>query len=96
MPSEFPYTWRATERINMNPMITKEVKKLWQNKYASVRDYEVAACLKSNSDLQIKYKGKTITVPVDRLKYYKPGDRVFASKFGKPYKLIDIPFIQED
>jgi len=80
----------------MTNMITKEVKKLWKNKYASVRDYEVAACLKSESDLHIKYKGKTVVIPVGRLKYYQPGDKVFASKFGKPYKLIDIPFEQED
>lgn len=73
-------------------MITKTVKKLWQGKYASVRDYEVAACLKSDSDMEIKYKDKSVVIPLDRLKLYKPNDRVFESKFGKPYKLIDIPF----
>jgi len=73
-------------------MITKTVKKLWQGKYASVRDYEVAACLKSDSDMEIKYKNKSVVIPLDRLKLYKPNDRIFESKFGKPYKLIDIPF----
>jgi len=73
-------------------MITKTVKKLWQGKYASVRDYEVAACLKSDSDIEIKYKDKSVVIPLDRLKLYKPNDRIFESKFGKPYKLIDIPF----
>jgi len=73
-------------------MITKTVKKLWQGKYASVRDYEVAACLKSNSDMEIKYKDKSVVIPLNRLKLYKPNDRIFESKFGKPYKLIDIPF----
>jgi len=73
-------------------MITKTVKKLWQGKYASVRDYEVAACIKSDSNMEIKYKNKSIVVPLDRLKLYKPNDRIFESKFGKPYKLIDIPF----
>jgi hypothetical protein len=73
-------------------MITKTVKKLWQGKYASVRDYEVAACLKSDSDMEIKYKDKSVVIPLDRLKLYKPNDRIFESKFGKPYKLIDIPF----
>lgn len=73
-------------------MITKTVKKLWQGKYASVRDYEVAACIKSDSNMEIKYKNKSIVVPLDRLKLYKPNNRIFESKFGKPYKLIDIPF----
>lgn len=73
-------------------MITKTVKKLWQGKYASVRDYEVAACIKSDSNMEIKYKNKSIVIPLDRLKLYKPNDRIFESKFGKPYKLIDIPF----
>lgn len=73
-------------------MITKTVKKLWQGKYASVRDYEVAACIKSDSNMEIKYKDKSVVIPLDRLKLYKPNDRIFESKFGKPYKLIDIPF----
>lgn len=73
-------------------MITKVVKKLWQGKYASVRDYEVAACIKSDSDMQIKYKNKSVVVPIGRLKLYKPNSKVFESKFGKPYQLIDIPF----
>lgn len=73
-------------------MITKVVKKLWQGKYASVRDYEVAACIKSDSDMEIKYKNKSIVVPIGRLKLYKPNSKVFESKFGKPYQLIDIPF----
>lgn len=73
-------------------MITKTVKKLWQGKYASVRDYEVAACIKSDSNMEIKYKNKSIVIPLDRLKLYKPNNRIFESKFGKPYKLIDIPF----
>lgn len=73
-------------------MITKTVKKLWQGKYASVRDYEVAACIKSDSNMEIKYKDKSVVVPLERLKLYKPNDRIFESKFGKPYKLIDIPF----
>jgi hypothetical protein len=73
-------------------MITKTVKKLWQGKYASVRDYEVAACIKSDSNMEIKYKDKSVVIPLERLKLYKPNDRIFESKFGKPYKLIDIPF----
>lgn len=73
-------------------MITKVVKKLWQGKYASVRDYEVAACIKSDSDMEIKYKNKSVVVPIGRLKLYKPNSKVFESKFGKPYQLIDIPF----
>lgn len=73
-------------------MITKTVKKLWQGKYASVRDYEVDACIKSDSDMEIKYKDKSVIIPIGRLKYYKPNSKVFESKFGKPYRLIDIPF----
>ena len=73
-------------------MITKTVKKLWQGKYASVRDYEVAACIKSDSNMEIKYKDKSVVIPLERLKLYKPNDRIFESKFGKPYKLIDILF----
>jgi len=76
-------------------MITKTVKKLWQGKYASVRDYEVAACLKSECDMEIKYKDKSVVIPLGRLKLYKPNDKIFESKFGKPYKLIDIPFEKE-
>lgn len=72
-------------------MLIKYVKKLWQGKYASVRDYEVAAALKENG-MEIRYGDNVMVLTTDDLKLYKPGDRTFASKFGKPYKLVDIPF----
>jgi len=72
-------------------MLVKVVKKLWQGKYASIRDYEQKAAIKEGG-IEIKFNNKTVILNADQLKLYKPQDRVFESKFGKPYKLVDIPF----
>lgn len=72
-------------------MFDKEVTKLWQNKYVSVRDYEIEKAKKLGG-IRITHKGKTIELSAEELNNYKAGNKLFPSKFGKPYKLVDIPF----
>lgn len=72
-------------------MLIKVVKKLWQGKYASIRDYEHKAAIKEGG-IEIRYKDNVMTLDANQLQLYKPQDRVFESKFGKPYRLVDVPF----
>ena len=41
-------------------MLVKVVKKLWQGKYASIRDYEQKAAIKEGG-IEIKFNNKTVT-----------------------------------
>lgn len=70
-----------------------EVKKLF-NGFASVRDYIIAAAVKERKDLIIQYKGKTMRVPLERLKSkWQLHGRKFKSKFNDSYyTLYDFKF----
>ncbi len=70
-----------------------EVRKLF-NGFASVRDYIIAKAVKERRDLTIHYKGKTMRVPLDRLKSkWQMHSRQFKSKFNdKSYTLYDFRF----
>ena len=69
-------------------MFAKVVKKLWQGKYCSIRDYELEKAIK-NGGLSLHFNGKIMTIYVDELLKLQP--------VGKPiykgtYRLVDIKF----
>ncbi len=67
----------------------KEVKKLWQGKYVSLRDYEVYKCQKLGQDMIVKYNGKTMTIPNQDLDKGIVNNKPIQSKFKGKYFLID-------
>lgn len=76
-------------------MLLKTVKKLWQGKYASIRDYEHRAAIKEGG-IELRYNDNVMTMTATELLKYKPGNKEFPSKFGKPYKLVDLPFVPRE
>tara|TARA_R100000773_G_scaffold44669_1_gene47242 strand:+ start:15810 stop:16109 length:300 start_codon:yes stop_codon:yes gene_type:complete len=75
-------------------MINKTVTKLWQGKYTSVRDYEIAKAIRKGG-LIIYYKDKHMTIDVDELKKLKATGKVIQSKYKGSYRLVDILFKPE-
>ena len=75
-------------------MIAKTVTKLWQNKFVSVRDYEVQKAIRDGG-MVLTHNGDTITLTVDELKNLKPSPQLIKSKFKGVYRLVDIPFKKE-
>tara|TARA_R100001440_G_scaffold64218_1_gene84612 strand:+ start:415 stop:672 length:258 start_codon:yes stop_codon:yes gene_type:complete len=75
-------------------MINKTVTKLWQGKYTSVRDYEIAKAIRKGG-LIIYYKDKHMTISVDELKKLKVTGKAIQSKYKGSYKLVDILFKPE-
>lgn len=59
-----------------------------------MRDYIILKAIQERKDIVIDYKGKTMRVPLDKLKArWGLHDRVFNSKFNnKTYKLYDFRF----
>ena len=79
-------------------MIKKIVTKLWQGKFASVRDYEVASAIKSGG-MEITYQDEKMYLAPHVLQALQPTGQKMKSKIGgKDYFLIDILFkaSQED
>jgi len=76
-------------------MLVKVVKKLWQGKYASIRDYEHRAAIKEGG-IELRHNDDIMTMTAEELSKYKPGNKEFPSKFGKPYKLVDLPFTPKE
>lgn len=80
-------------------MLKKKVKKLWQGKYLSVRDYELKHAI-AIGGLIIEHNGKTMTVDKDncnRIMSHGNKSQKFKSKTGgKDYHLIDITFKADD
>jgi hypothetical protein len=72
-------------------MLVKKVTKLWQDKYTSVRDYEVTNAIKKGG-LVILHNEQQMILNVDELKTLKPSTKNFQSKFKGSYKLVDITF----
>ena len=72
-------------------MVIKTVKKLWQGKYVSVRDYEVAKAIKKGG-MRIKHGKDMMQLSVDELASLKPTGRPMQSKFSGTYQLVDITF----
>ena len=65
-------------------MKTKTVKKLWQGRYVSVRDYEIKSALKQGG-LRLTHNNEIM-----ELKHLKPNSQVLQSQFKGSYQLIDI------
>lgn len=72
-------------------MVIKTVKKLWQGKYVSVRDYEVAKAIKKGG-MRIKHGKDMMQLSVQELASLKPTGQPMQSKFGGTYQLVDITF----
>ena len=69
-------------------MIKKQVKKLWQGKYVSVRDYEVKRAIKKGG-IEIHHGDAMMRLTPNELKDCKYGPKV-PSKFKGTYRLTDI------
>ena len=73
-------------------MRRKIVTKLWQGRFVTVRDYEVAYAIEDGG-MEITYKDQSMYVSPDELKMLKPSQKIFKSKTGgKDYRLMDITF----
>jgi|TARA_R100001510_G_scaffold35760_1_gene32240 hypothetical protein len=72
-------------------MVIKTVKKLWQGKYVSVRDYEVEKAIKKGG-MRIKHGKDLMQLTVAELQQLKPTGNPMQSKFGGTYQLVDITF----
>ena len=70
-------------------MLTKKVKKLWQGKFVSIRDYELKKAV-SLGGLRIEHGGQAMELLPDQLRLYKPKGAVHQSNFGGQYQLADI------
>ena len=71
-------------------MINKKVKKLWQGRMLSVRDYEVAKAIEKGG-LRLTHNGKTMILSPDELRNLKPTSKLFLSRTnGRDYRLVDI------
>ena len=72
-------------------MVIKMVKKLWQGKYVSVRDYEVKQAIVKGG-MRIGHGKDMMQLNVDELKQLKPTGATLQSKYGGTYRLVDITF----
>ncbi len=70
-------------------MKTKPVKKLWQGKYVSVRDYEIRSAIRQGG-LKIIHKGKSMELNTDELSHLKPSGQPIQSQFKGTYQLVNI------
>ena len=72
-------------------MKKKEVIKLWQGKYVSVRDYEIRSAIEQGG-MEITHDGEKMVLTPEELADLKIGSRVIQSKFKGTYRLADILF----
>ena len=72
-------------------MIKKIVKKLWQGKYCSIRDYEIPKAIK-NGGMILQYKDEYMVIKPNELDKLKPTGATIQSNFKGSYRLIDIKF----
>lgn len=73
-------------------MKNKVVTKLWQGRYVTVRDYEVASAIEQGG-MKIIHNDQYMIVSPDELKMLKPSAKLFKSKTGgRDYRLMDITF----
>ena len=75
-------------------MITKNVIKLWQGKFVSVRDYEIKKAIR-HGGMILTHNGDKMTLTVDQLKNLKPSPQLIKSKFKGNYRLVGIVFKKE-
>lgn len=77
-------------------MLEKVVKKLWQGRFVSVRDYEVEAAILRNGMI-IHYEGESMFLNRDKLKEIMQNlpftnPPIKSKTGGKNYRLVDIPW----
>jgi len=72
-------------------MVIKTVKKLWQGKFVSVRDYEVEKAIKKGG-MRIHHGKDLMQLTVGELQQLEPTGNPIQSKFGGTYQLVDITF----
>ena len=77
-------------------MLEKVVKKLWQGRYVSVRDYEVQNAILKNGMI-IHFEGQSMFLSRDRLKDIQQNlpftnPPIKSKTGGKNYRLVDIPW----
>lgn len=78
-------------KVKTNQMLSVRVKKLWQGRYASVRDYHVEQAIEKGG-LIIKHQDDLMMVSVDELKALKPDPQIMQSQFKGKYQLVDVPW----
>jgi len=72
-------------------MVIKKVKKLWQGKFVSVRDYEVEKAIKKGG-MRIQHGKDMMQLDVGELRQLKPSGHMLQSRYGGQYQLVDITF----
>ena len=72
-------------------MIKKMVKKLWQGKYCSIRDYELSKAIKAGG-LILCHKDKHMVISADELSQLKPTGKLIQSNYKGSYRLVDVLF----
>lgn len=72
-------------------MKDKNVTKLWQGKYLSIRDYELQEAIRKGG-LRLTYGDKTMELKPEELKNLKPNANVIQSQYKGSYRLVDIIF----
>jgi hypothetical protein len=77
-------------------MLEKVVKKLWQGRFVSVRDYEVEAAILRNGMI-IHYEGESMFLSLEKLKEIMQNlpftnPPIKSKTGGKNYRLVDIPW----
>tara|TARA_R100000541_G_C1875884_1_gene81587 strand:+ start:48 stop:305 length:258 start_codon:yes stop_codon:yes gene_type:complete len=72
-------------------MLKKIVKKLWQGKYCSIRDYEIPKAIKKGGMLLI-HKDKQMFISTDNLSRLQTTGKIIQSNYKGSYQLVDILF----
>lgn len=72
------------------------INRIYKN-LVDIRDYRYKTCLKRKEDLIFQVGKQTMTIPYKKIRskvFYK-GEKVYPSKFGRPYKLISFEFVPD-
>lgn len=70
-------------------MVKKRVKKLWQGKYVSIRDYERDKAIVKGG-MRLEHGKDVMELTTDQLKQLRGDGNMHQSKFGGSYQLINI------
>jgi len=79
----------------MKNIVKKKVTKLYQGFLVSIRDYERDKAIKQGGMIIIHDNQKMYFSP-KALERLQPSTKIFKSKFGKDYRLIDIRWNPDD
>ncbi len=65
------------------------IKRLFHG-FASVRDYQVSTCVRTQKNLRIEYNGEAMVIPWNKLSEGFTNSEVFKSKHSnRSYSLVD-------